>query len=327
MPRVQDHRDVRVEDIESHQFHPQHLGRPLRPRRGSRPPPGQALPSGVRKPGSDVEGCDLDPLVHQDPGRQGAVKPAGQKSPQRHIAHETLDHCRLQRAANGGNLFAQGHVLPGLNARHVIIALEALSGEEVGFVDDLEKAVEWWNAALLKSNSRNNLRNMEDPLEAVIDLPFLWENEDEWMAVHSIKLQNAALSMRYCNRALAAIDTMKTLAIRNQYRLEVYEQVTNLVRFSGQAMIDLQAYAMAADGLEREEALARLKLYPESFQELRARFEEVYGRTRILHKPEDYKLDQDHHLHMANQSINFDWQFWSEIYFLEKLTEEISNLK
>ena len=203
----------------------------------------------------------------------------------------------------------------------------ALSGEEFGFVDDLEKAVEWWNAALLKSNSRNNLRNMEDPLEAVIDLPFLWENEDEWMAVHSIKLQNAALSMRYCNRALAAIDTMKTLAIRNQYRLEVYEQVTNLVRFSGQAMIDLQAYAMAADGLEREEALARLKLYPESFQELRARFEEVYGRTRILHKPEDYKLDQDHHLHMANQSINFDWQFWSEIYFLEKLTEEISNLK
>ena len=203
----------------------------------------------------------------------------------------------------------------------------ALSGEEFGFVDDLEKAVEWWNAALLKSNSRNKLRNMEDPLEAVIDLPFLWENEDEWMAVHSIKLQNAALSMRYCNRALAAIDTMKTLAIRNQYRLEVYEQVTNLVRFSGQAMIDLQAYAMAADGLEREEALARLKLYPESFQELRARFEEVYGRTRILHKPEDYKLDQDHHLHMANQSINFDWQFWSEIYFLEKLTEEISNLK
>ncbi|MEA3461387.1 MAG: family 20 glycosylhydrolase [Bacteroidota bacterium] len=202
----------------------------------------------------------------------------------------------------------------------------ALSGEEFGFVDDLEEAVAWWNAALLKSNSRNFFRDFEDPTEAVIDLPFSWENEEEWIAVHSLKLQNAALSMRYCNNAIAAIDTMKTLAIRNQYRLEVYEQVTHLVRFSGQAMIDLQAYAIATEGREKEEALARLKLYPEEFLTLRAQFEEVYGRTRILHKPEGYRLDQDHHYHMANQSLNFDWQFWAEIYFLEKLSEEINNL-
>jgi len=203
---------------------------------------------------------------------------------------------------------------------------QALVAEEFGFVDDLEKAVEWWNAALLKSNSRNFFRDFEDPTEAVIDLPFSWENKDEWISEHSLKLQNAALSMRYCNKAIAAIDTMKTLAVRNQYRLEVYEQVANLVRFSGQAMLDLQAYAIATGGRERDEALARLKLYPDEFLELRARFEEVYGRTRILHKPEGFKLDQDHHYHMANQSVNFDWQFWAEIYFLEKLTAELSNL-
>ena len=33
---------------------------------------------------------------------------------------------------------------------------------------------------------------------------------------------------------------------------------------------------------------------------------------------EDYILDQDHHNHPANQTINFDWQFLSEILFLKK---------
>mgnify|MGYP001354535607 CR=1 FL=1 len=44
------------------------------------------------------------------------------------------------------------------------------------------------------------------------------------------------------------------------------------------------------------------------------KFEEVYSKTRILEKPNSYILDQDHHNHPANQSKNFDWQFFSEIY-------------
>ena len=52
---------------------------------------------------------------------------------------------------------------------------------------------------------------------------------------------------------------------------------------------------------------------------MRQDFQQVYGQTRILNKPENYILDQDHHNHPANQSINFDWQFMSEILFLEKV--------
>ncbi len=203
----------------------------------------------------------------------------------------------------------------------------ALSGEEYGFVDQLEIAVEWWNAGLLKSNSRNNLRNMEDPLEeGVIDLPFSSEHGD-WTAEHSLRVQGATMAIRECNNAELIIETMLTRAVRNQYRLEVYKQVLNLVRFSGQAVFDLQTYDIAMEGIERQEALAILQQLPEEFLALRAQLEEVYGRTRILNKPDGYLLDQDHHLHMANQSLNFDWQFWSEIYFLEKLEKEINNLQ
>jgi len=203
----------------------------------------------------------------------------------------------------------------------------ALSGEEYAFVDQLEEGVAWWNDALLISNSRNNLRNMENPLEeAVIELPFSGDQED-WSERHSLKVQGATMAVRNSNKIAAVIDTMKKQAVRNRYRLEVYEQVNNLVRFSGQVLFALQTYDIAQAGLEKQEALVIIQQLMDEFPALRAKLEEVYGRTRILNKPEGYLLDQDHHLHMANQSINFDWQFWAEIYFLEKLETEINNLQ
>jgi len=202
----------------------------------------------------------------------------------------------------------------------------ALADEGFAFVDDLEEAVEWWNGALLKRNNRNYLHTMEDPAkEAIIDFPFSGE-QGEWTSNNSLKMQGAAMALRTCNRVDAILDSMKNLAVRNHYRLEVYEQVSKLVRFSGQVMFDFQAYDIAQDGKEKEEALARIKRYPDDFKELRAELEEVYGRTRILNKPEGYILDQDHHRHLANQSLNFDWQFWAEIFFLEKLEKELEKV-
>ena len=202
-----------------------------------------------------------------------------------------------------------------------------LAGEEYAFVELLEEAVAWWDAALLKSNSRNSLRTMEDPInDAVIDLPFSGDHED-WSSEYSMKLQNAAMAQRNCNKVEAILDSMKMKAVRNNYRLEVYEQVNNLVRFSGQVLFDLMAYDIASTAQEKQEALARLQQYPKEFLLIRTTLEEVYGRTRILHKPEGYLLDQDHHLHLANQSINFDWQFRAEIYFLEKLEKQLNNLQ
>lgn len=45
--------------------------------------------------------------------------------------------------------------------------------------------------------------------------------------------------------------------------------------------------------------------------------ETVYGGTRIPTKPENYILDQDHHVYPANRSINFNWQFYAEILFFK----------
>ena len=75
--------------------------------------------------------------------------------------------------------------------------------------------------------------------------------------------------------------------------------------------------------LKRKEKLAELSNLKEQFHELRGELEAVYGKTRILTKPDNYILDQDHHVHLANQSLSFDWQFYAELLFLQKLEENI----
>ena len=55
------------------------------------------------------------------------------------------------------------------------------------------------------------------------------------------------------------------------------------------------------------------------FQKIRYEFEKVYSKTRVINKSDKYILDQDHHRHTANQSINMDWQFIGELKLFEKL--------
>jgi hypothetical protein len=75
-----------------------------------------------------------------------------------------------------------------------------------------------------------------------------------------------------------------------------------------------------AQSIDQEtKTLEKLKKLTSDFKTLRKEFENVYSQTRILNKPKDYILDQDHHRHPANQTVNFDWQFTSELMLLEKI--------
>ncbi len=198
-----------------------------------------------------------------------------------------------------------------------------LADEEYGFVEKLEKLVGWWNFALLKSNLRKSMKTMTDPLEeAVIDLPFSGE-PGAWSEKYDDKLNAAAAALEVSEEIAATIASMKTETHRNRYRLEVYEQVNNLVLFSAQALLALKAYDTAGDDQAEQEAMEAIQLLHADFSALRTVLEKVYGKTRILTKPEGYLLDQDHHRHLANQSISFEWQFAAELAFLEKIYKHI----
>lgn len=194
-----------------------------------------------------------------------------------------------------------------------------VSGKEFGFVETLERSAAWWNGSLLSGKRRNFLRTMDDPLhKGVIPLPSP-DAPGNWSEKHANLLARAEKVIEHCDTIAETITRMKSMASRNHHRLEVYEQVNSLVRFSANALLELKAFDLAGDAEEKKQALNRVMDLRSGFVKLRSEMEKVYGQTRILTKPEGYLLDQDHHHHLANQTLSFDWQYTAELAFLEKL--------
>jgi len=195
-----------------------------------------------------------------------------------------------------------------------------LSDQKYAFTDLLEHPVAFHKNALLKGNSRNRLIKSKNPSNLIIDLPDI-NNKGAWSKKYAKRLNMAASISLKCDSIADRISYMKSKAVRNLYTLEVYEQVNNLVKFSSDALLDLQDFDMANNENEEASAATRISEIPNSFRDLRNSFEQVYAKSRILTKPDDYILDQDHHQHLANQTKSFDWQFYAEICFLKKLSD------
>ncbi|MDG1276609.1 MAG: family 20 glycosylhydrolase [Algoriphagus sp.] len=196
-----------------------------------------------------------------------------------------------------------------------------LASVDLAFIDDLEAPVDFWKNALLDGKDRNRLRKLTDPVnQALIKLP----NPDSagvWTSKYKEKLTKAELSLSQVDLVLERIAESKKLANRNIYTLEVYEQVAQAVQFSNRALITL---AELDDPSGEKRAMAEQKLagMAEEWNAIQSNLEAVYGKTRSLNKPADYILDQDHHVHLANQAKGFsDWQFYVEKLFLEKIAK------
>jgi len=197
-----------------------------------------------------------------------------------------------------------------------------LSSNEFAFIDELEKPVGFWKNVLLQRGNRNGLIKNENAInEQIIDLPNK-EKKGEWSSKYAERLEKAGSHLAATKDVASKINFMKANAKRNNYTLEIYEQVNELVRFSFNALLTLKEFDQATSEGQEKEALSKIKNLSEKFQEMREAFERVYGKTRILNKPDNYLLDQDHHFHSANQTINFDWQFIGELLFLEKIEME-----
>ena len=198
-----------------------------------------------------------------------------------------------------------------------------LAGDDYAFVDQLEKMAAWWNTALLKGRSRNALRSMVDPLtEGIIEMPSP-DHKGAWSEKHEERIIIARRVIVDSEALAVSLVLMKQQAVRNAYRLEIYAQVNELIRFTARSLLALHTYDVAASEKEEKEALAVLAALPEELGMLRNELERVYGQSRILSKPDGYILDQDHHQHLANQTLSFDWLYTAELYFLEKTEQDL----
>lgn len=198
-----------------------------------------------------------------------------------------------------------------------------VANKEHAFIDQLEASVAHWRNMLLDGFNRNKIRRSNQPSEdLLIELPNK-ENMGKWSEKYKDLLNEAQLNLMTCDSIDLKIKYMKSQAKRNNFTLEVYEQVNNLVRYSNALLISLKNYDEAKNKEQASLYLDKLKQLVEEFGSIRNELEKTYAKTRILTKSKDYILDQDHHNHLANQSRSFDWQFQVEILMLDKIKEEL----
>ena len=197
-----------------------------------------------------------------------------------------------------------------------------LAADEYSFIDQLEEPAAFFKNALLKGNKRNSLKKHNNPIgELIIDLPDK-NKKGEWSIHYLKRLEQASIVLEKCDTIAAKIKIIKSLAIRNIYTLEIYEQVNQIVQFAPKALLALKAYDNSLSERQELAAIEKIKQLAEEFRIMRKKLELIYGKTRKLTKPENYILDQDHHVHLANQTISFDWQFFAELLFLDKIEKE-----
>lgn len=200
----------------------------------------------------------------------------------------------------------------------------ALASADHEFINALEGPVaDWKNLLLDNRRDRNRLRKLDNPIDqSLIPFPNL-DSAGAWSQKYQDKIAKAEASRLQVDDVLKQIQSAKKSALRNTYQLEIYEQVAQVVQFSNRAILTLAEYDEPS-GEKRAQAQAKLTEMEAEWASIQSKVEEVYGKTRQLHKPADYILDQDHHVHLANQALKFsDWQFYVEGLFLEKVKREV----
>ncbi len=196
-----------------------------------------------------------------------------------------------------------------------------VAAKEFAFIDDLEKMVKDYKNALLKGNKRNYLKSMDNPSEmGVMDLPQA-DKKGVWSKNEAERIGMAKAALEKSDSIARKIELIKSKAPKNPYRLDIYEKVNLLTAFSAKAILALNEFDTAETEEAQKKAEEKISNLKSEFIEIRNKMEDVYAQTRLLNKPANYILDQDHHVHLANQSINFDWQFYAEMLFLEKLEQ------
>ena len=222
---------------------------------------------------------------------------------------------------------------------------KSFQSDEYSFIDLLDEPVGLWTNLLVEEGTHRNSLNqgnvtkvnedvsgalltavpIKDPIEEyIIDLPD-FDNKGGWSKKYAKRLTELKLQKKKLEKVKNILDNFQRVGTKSDYNLMIYRQVSNLVDYNFKLMEKLNNFDTAKTIGEETDYLEALYKIKNEFELVRKEFEEVYSQTRILNKPENYILDQDHHRHPANQTINFDWQFTSEIMLLKKIEKHFKS--
>ena len=191
---------------------------------------------------------------------------------------------------------------------------------QMSFLDELEKAIFFFDSALITSGHRNPAFGVSS--FTLIDLPDK-KHPGEWSKKYKEKIKQAKIeSVRY-KRIADGIDVAKGEALRNRYTLQVYEQINQLQHFPTRLLLALYNYDTTENQSARKKAESEILAVCNSFHNLRSQIEAVFSETRFMSHPEGFIADLNHHNHLAAKTNNSDWLFYYELPMIKKTYEWI----
>lgn len=184
------------------------------------------------------------------------------------------------------------------------------------FQDSLESSIKFWETALINSGSRENYPHKIDTLT----LPDA-ASPGAWSRTNAERLLKAHQQIAQYKKTKQTIAKALGLAKRNKYSLQIFDQVNELQVYPSELLVRLEKFDRAEAGAQKKSAAAAVKSYANSFSVIRKNYENIFTRSRVLHNPQDYLMDQNHHAHLANGTKNSDWMYVYELAMNEKIKE------
>jgi hypothetical protein len=147
--------------------------------------------------------------------------------------------------------------------------------------------------------------------------------KQSWSEKYKAKLQGAREEVKRYQVIKDQLNTAMQQARRNQYALDVLNQINELQVYSPKLLLLLEKYDKAPAS-NREPVKKELMEFLKSFDQLRANFETVFSKTRFMANPPGYIMDQNQHEHLANGTSNSDWMFVYELAMNKKVQDWLS---
>lgn len=175
------------------------------------------------------------------------------------------------------------------------------------FQDRLEESGRFWETALIEKGDRDNYpKEFNTLILPDENKPGAWSDKNvKKIAAAKNQIKQYEVTKKKINSALQ-------VAVRNKYALEIFQQLNELQVYPARLLLKLEQYDKAKSG-GKSNAAKEVREYVQSFDTLRKSYENLTTRTRVLHNPDDYVPDQNHHHHLANGTNNSDWMYVYEL--------------
>jgi hypothetical protein len=180
----------------------------------------------------------------------------------------------------------------------------------MAFLDELEKAVFFFDGALVSSGRRNPAWGTSS--FTLIGLPDK-KHPGVWSKTYKEKVDRAREEAKRYEMIHEGVCAAERNALRNRYTLKVYEQTNNLQNYPVRLILALDEYDTAKDEAARKTAQDKIREVCDYFKVMRQNLEAVYSETRFMQQPEGFVADMNHHNHLASLTESSDWLYLYEI--------------